>query len=501
MTSPIHRPFARLLPLSAALGAAAILAACVVQPLPPPRYSAPPQPVPVYDPPAYAPEDDAVVSVYVEPPLAQPEPVAVAWAPPPMLVEAPPPQPYAEAIWIGGFWTWEGRWIWAAGRWAPPPRPHYAWVQPYYEHRGEVVVFVPGFWCPPESHFMPPPPGLRISVAVAGPGLRGGRPPMGPQGVFVPPPPGSRHGIIVPAPVGTPPAVVVSAPPVVNVGMRVRGNVDVNSHNTTINDNRVTNITNVTNVTIEAPPGATANGQAYQGSVPARAHLAAALAPAGRPAAPRPVSAQPIPSFEPGRPPAALPPAQPVRSDRFDRGNPQNGGRPGQQAPQGLPQPVQAQQVQANQQPPAFQGHPGMLPPGQSAPGQQPNAQALPPQRVQPGQAPGQAQPPVPGQPQQPGQQAQGNPQDPRHGNQGGVQGNRPPGQPGQAQAGAQQGQAQAQGAQQGQQAQQPQAGQRRDGKEAKDGKEGKEGKDGHDRKAQRERKEDREKKDGERDR
>src|ERR1700761_5021167 len=310
MTTPRNQAVPRLAALAAALGAAALLSACVVEA--PPRYvQAPPRPAPVYQQPApdYAPDSDPVVSVYVDPPLEQPAPIAVQWAPPPMLVEVPPPQPYPDAVWTGGYWAWEGRWFWDAGRWSPPPRPRYVWVQPYYEHRADVVVFVPGFWCAPERHFVPPPPGLRISVAVAAPGVRFGRPPMGPQGVFVPPPPGSRAGIIVPAPLGTPPAVVVSAPAVVNVGMRIHGNVDVNSHNTV---NNVTNITNVTNVTIEAPAGATANGQAFQNSVPARAHLAAGLAPAGRPAAPQPASPQAIPTYQSGRQPVALPAAQPT---------------------------------------------------------------------------------------------------------------------------------------------------------------------------------------------
>src|SRR6185437_7471555 len=153
-----------------------------------------PQPAPAYD--QSQDQDEPVVSVYVDPPLEQPEPIAVQWAPPPMLVEVPPMQPYPDAVWTGGYWAWEGRWVWAAGRWAPPPRPYYVWTQPYYEHRGDVVVFVPGFWCAPQRHFVPPPPGLSISVAVAAPGLHMyGRAPIGPQGVFVPPPPGSRRGL------------------------------------------------------------------------------------------------------------------------------------------------------------------------------------------------------------------------------------------------------------------------------------------------------------------
>jgi hypothetical protein len=517
MTTPRTQAVPRMAALAAALGAAALLSACVIEA--PPRYvQAPPrpapapapvyvQPAPVYEQPAqdYAPdyeqEAEPVVSVYVDPPIEQPEPIAVQWAPPPMLVEVPPSQPYPDAVWTGGYWSWEGRWFWAAGRWSPPPRPHYVWVQPYYEHRADVVVFVPGFWCAPERHFVPPPPGLRISVAFAAPGIRRGRPPMGPQGVFVPPPPGSRHGIIVPAPVGTPPAVVVSAPPVVNVGMRVRGNVDAGGSR------------NVANVTVEAPAAATANGQAFHNSVPARAHLAAELAPVGRPAAPQPVSQQAIPAYQAGRAPIPLPAGQPLRNERNernDRFNGQNGAhygtppQPGvQPAPQGQaqqpqPQPRFGQGRPEFDQPPRtpapINGQPQPQPQGQGQQpawqhaqqpagqqGQQPAWQQGQPRQgyVQPSQ--GQAQ----GQPQQlapqPGQQPQGNPQDQRR------RGGNPQGQPPFAQPGAQP----VQPAVQGQPA--PQA-KGKDAKETRDVREER-------KKTEHERPDDRDKKNGERDR
>ena len=507
MTTPGNQAVLRLGTLGAALCAAALLSACVVE-APAPRYVAPPRPVPVYQQPAsdYAAENDPVVSVYVDPPLEQPAPIAVQWAPPPMLVEVPPPQPYPDAIWTGGYWAWEGRWFWSAGRWAPPPRPNFVWVQPYYEHRADVVVFVPGFWCAPERHFVPPAPGLSISIAVAAPGVRFGRPPMGPQGIFVPPPPGSRAGIIVPAPMGTPPAVVVSAPAVVNVGMRVRGNVDVNSHNTT---NNVTNITNVTNVTIEAPAGATANGQAFQNSVPARAHLAAGLTPAGRPTAPQPTSAQAIPTYQSGRQPMALPAAQPIRAagpggvGGAHSTMPQPGmQQPQGQAPQGQPHPGQGQGRPEFDQPPRTPAQVN----GQPQPGQNPQAQPRQPgqgygQPLQ-GQPQGQQQPHQPGQPgqgygqppqgqaqgqqpaAQPGQPQQGNPQDARR--RGGNPQGQPTGQPGAQPAGQPGAQPAAQPAAQGEQpAAKPKQGKEKDDKK----------------KAPHEHNDDREKKDGERDR
>ena len=289
------------------IGAAVLLGGCAVEParvyVPPPQpvYVQAPAPV-VYE----APAPQPVVSVYVEPPLFQPPAIRVEWAPPPMLVESPPPLPYDGAIWTGGYWVWEGNWVWAHGRWAPPPRPGYGWVNPYYENRGGSVVFVNGFWAAPGVSFVAPSLSVNIAFGVVGVGVIAGPRPMGPEGVFVPPPPGSHFGLIVPAPIGTAPAVVTSAPPIIRAGMHIT--VNNNVHNTT-------NVTNITNVTVVAPANSTANGQAVNSSVPAQPHLAAAMAPVVKAYAPEPASAKPIPAYVPGRPPVTLPPAQVVHSE------------------------------------------------------------------------------------------------------------------------------------------------------------------------------------------
>jgi DNA segregation ATPase FtsK/SpoIIIE-like protein len=260
----------------------------------------------------------AVVSLFVDPPVAEPQPVAVAWAPPPMLVEDVPPQPDPYAVWTGGYWTWQGDWVWCAGRWSDPPRETYVWVQPYYEHRDDRVVFIPGYWSAPDVEFIAPPMAQPIAWAYVAEGVVVGPPPMGPPGIFVPPPPGSRPGIIVPAPIGTPPAVVISAPPVMAVGMRVSGSISIDSHNTVINDNRVTNysvtnVRNVTNVTVQAPASAMASGRAFQAQVPHQAHLAAALHPVVAARAPVPATRTPVAAYVPGRPVTALPKPQRVQ--------------------------------------------------------------------------------------------------------------------------------------------------------------------------------------------
>jgi hypothetical protein len=301
-----------------------LLTGCVARVVPPRvEVDAPPPEVYVPAPPR------AVVSVYVEPPISQPEPIAVGWAPPPLLVESPPPPPFDGAVWVGGYWVWQGDWVWAHGHWVGPPRPNYMWVHPYYEHRDGVVIFITGHWSPPGVAFVPPPPGIHLTVEVAAAGVVAGPRPQGPDGCFIPAPPGSRPGIIIPAPIGTAPAVVTGAPPVVSVGMRVTSNVNnttivhnnsvVNNttNNVTNNVTNVKNVTNITNVTIVAPASATANGQAVNASVPAQAHLAAAQPAVFKAQAPEPASTKPVPAFVHGRPPAPLPPPQAVKAEPF----------------------------------------------------------------------------------------------------------------------------------------------------------------------------------------
>src|SRR5215472_9137711 len=302
----------------------AVLGGCVVYqvppsaPAPPPAETIPPQAEML---PADAPPEDSAapaVSVYVEPPVVQPAPIVVGWAPPPLLVEVPPPSPFMSAVWVGGYWVWQGNWVWAHGHWMGPPRPDYVWVHPYYEHRGETVIFIDGHWSARGVVFVPPPPGMRLEVERPAYGVIPGPRPIGPEGCFVPAPPGSRAGIIVPAPVGTAPAVVTSAPAVIAPGMRITNNVAMVNNVTNVTN--ITRVSNVTNVTIVAPPGATKNGRAFNTMVPAAPHLAAARPALVQARAPEPVTTRPLPVFTPGSRPPLLPHpppmhAQPVNAD------------------------------------------------------------------------------------------------------------------------------------------------------------------------------------------
>lgn len=261
-----------------------------------------------------------VISVYMRPALSQPPAIAVSWAPPPMLVDSAPHQPSPVAVWTGGYWTWEGNWIWAHGHWRAPPRANYAWVQPYYEHRNGAVIFIDGHWAAPGIAFVPPVPGLHLPLEPAGPEVIAGPRPMGPEGVFVPAPPGSRAGIVLPAPIGTAPAVVTSAPPVVAVGMRVSvdsTDTGVNPTNPMDQGRDVSRISkpDVSTVIIVAPAGVTASGKAVHMVVPAQAHLAAALAPVVKATAPAPTSAKSFATFAHGQMLPTLPAAQAVMTE------------------------------------------------------------------------------------------------------------------------------------------------------------------------------------------
>ena len=305
----------------------ALLAGCVVAPPPRVVYVAPRPPVYMPPPaPEYA-SPPMVVSIYEEPPISQPEPILVRWAPPPMLVESPYEMPYSGAVWIGGYWVWNGNWVWAHGHWAGAPRPNYYWVNPYYENRGGNVVFITGYWSPPAAVFIAPSLSLGIGFAAVSVGVVAGPAVIGSSGVFVPAPPGSRLGIVVSAPIGTSPAVVTSAPPVVNVGMRIQRNV--NSNNITNSNNVTNNVTNnITNVTIVAPASAMANGQAVNATVPALAHMAAAMRPVVNAMAPKPLSSQAIPAYSSGRALSSLPPPQKVNANSTAGAAAQNNAPP-----------------------------------------------------------------------------------------------------------------------------------------------------------------------------
>ncbi len=52
--------------------------------------------------------------------------------PPPPKVEAIPPRPHPDAVWLSGFWRWDVTvrvHVWISGRWELPPGEGYVWVE------------------------------------------------------------------------------------------------------------------------------------------------------------------------------------------------------------------------------------------------------------------------------------------------------------------------------------------------------------------------------------
>lgn len=68
-------------------------------------------------------------------------------APPPSLEVGPNiPAPSDEAIWVSGFWIWQGhRYIWSPGCWHTV-RPDYVWVPASYIWTPHGFIFVGGYW-------------------------------------------------------------------------------------------------------------------------------------------------------------------------------------------------------------------------------------------------------------------------------------------------------------------------------------------------------------------
>jgi hypothetical protein len=86
----------------------------------------------------YGSEREATTHVVVEqlPPPPPPPPSEVAYA-----------QPSPDAVWVPGYWFFDGySYVWASGCWQVPPPYHYAYVSPHWAYRGGGYVFVRGYW-------------------------------------------------------------------------------------------------------------------------------------------------------------------------------------------------------------------------------------------------------------------------------------------------------------------------------------------------------------------
>jgi hypothetical protein len=103
----------------------------------------------------------------------------VAKAPPKPLQEMPPEEkPEGNAVWIGGYWSWDEErknYLWVSGVWRnAPPSKH--WVAGYWREDGEKWQWVPGFWAESqqdtEKHdvtYLPTPPAAPETAAPGAP--------------------------------------------------------------------------------------------------------------------------------------------------------------------------------------------------------------------------------------------------------------------------------------------------------------------------------------------
>jgi hypothetical protein len=65
-------------------------------------------------------------------------------APPAETITAPPAP---NALWIPGYWTFDGaRYTWTAGHWEVPPPNARTYVAGHWENQGNVPVYVQGTW-------------------------------------------------------------------------------------------------------------------------------------------------------------------------------------------------------------------------------------------------------------------------------------------------------------------------------------------------------------------
>lgn len=83
------------------------------------------------------PEQDIVAEQTTTAPAAPPAPQA----------ETPPPAPVQAAVWISGFWQWDGgNWVWVPGSWQLRPSASVTWRATTWQPRGTVHILIPGGW-------------------------------------------------------------------------------------------------------------------------------------------------------------------------------------------------------------------------------------------------------------------------------------------------------------------------------------------------------------------
>lgn len=77
--------------------------------------------------------------------VVQQEPTTPPPPPPPqVIVEQPSPR----AVWIDGYWAYDGggRYTWIAGHWVVPPGPYTYYERPHWRRTHRGYVYIQGYW-------------------------------------------------------------------------------------------------------------------------------------------------------------------------------------------------------------------------------------------------------------------------------------------------------------------------------------------------------------------
>ncbi|HXQ79916.1 MAG TPA: hypothetical protein VN775_01300 [Opitutaceae bacterium] len=75
--------------------------------------------------------------------------VAVPQMPPPPAAQADyvTPQPTPSALWIAGYYNFDGyHYLWVPGHWEIPPPDVTVFVRPHWVYRGGQYVYIRGYW-------------------------------------------------------------------------------------------------------------------------------------------------------------------------------------------------------------------------------------------------------------------------------------------------------------------------------------------------------------------
>jgi hypothetical protein len=66
---------------------------------------------------------------------------------PPAPTEVVTPSPAANAVWIHGYWSFDGSsYAWVAGHWEIPPANAHTYIAAHWENQGAGYFFVPAYW-------------------------------------------------------------------------------------------------------------------------------------------------------------------------------------------------------------------------------------------------------------------------------------------------------------------------------------------------------------------